>query len=113
MPQKPTYKQLEERIKKLEKKLVDCGRIEEALRKSEARFRSFLDNLGDVAYEVDANGVITYANKMAEETTGMSLKDLLGKSFLPLFIEQRFSHGIMMVQILVPGVAVQTQKRVY
>ena len=88
MPQKPTYKQLEQRIKKLEKKLIDCGRIEEALRKSEVRFRSFLDNLGDVAYEVDAKGTITYANKMAEKATGISLGDLLGKSFLPLFVEE-------------------------
>ena len=87
MPQKPTYKQLEKRIKKLEEKLIDCGRIEEALRKSEARFRSFLDNIGDIAYEVDAEGTITYANKMAEETTGMSLEDLLGKNFFALFVE--------------------------
>ena len=86
MPQKPTYKQLEERVNKLEEKLIDCGRIEEALRKSEARFRSFLDNIEDIAYEVDAKGTITYANKMAEKTMGMSLEDLLGKSFFALFV---------------------------
>ena len=61
---------------------------EEALRESEERFRSFLDNLGDVAYEVDDSGGITYANNMAEKMTGMSLEDLLGQHFIPLFTEE-------------------------
>ncbi|HID29015.1 MAG TPA: PAS domain S-box protein, partial [Desulfobacterales bacterium] len=61
---------------------------EGTLRKSEERFRSFLDNIGDIAYEVDAKGTITYANKMAEKTTGMSLEDLLGKNFFALFVEE-------------------------
>lgn len=60
---------------------------QEALRNSERRFRNFLDNLGDAAYEADTSGNITYANKMSETITGMPLQDIVGKPFLPLFTE--------------------------
>ncbi len=62
--------------------------MEKALRESEKQFRDFLDNLGDVAYKADAFGNITYTNKAAETLTGLPLKKLIGKSFLPLFEEK-------------------------
>ncbi len=52
------------------------------------RFRSFLDNLGDVAYEADTSGNVTYANKMVEKITGILLKDIIGNPFLPLFTKE-------------------------
>jgi PAS domain S-box-containing protein len=58
---------------------------EEALRTSEERFRNFLDNLGDIAYETDASGNVTYANKVSEKITGVPLEDITGRPFLPLF----------------------------
>jgi PAS domain S-box-containing protein len=57
-------------------------------RESEEKFRNFLDNLGDVAYEADASGNVTYANKMAEKITGIPLKGIIGKPFLPLFTKE-------------------------
>ena len=80
--------QLLKRNEQLKLEIKHRKRAEDALRKSGERFRSFLDNLGDVAYEVDSNGIITYANKMAEKMTGLSLEDLLGKHFIPLFTEE-------------------------
>jgi PAS domain S-box-containing protein len=60
-------------------------KMEKALRESEKKFKDFLDNLGDAAYEVDTIGNITYANKVAETLTGLPLKKLIGKPFPPLF----------------------------
>ena len=54
----------------------------------DAKFRNFLDNLGDVAYEADTSGNVTYANKEAEKITGILLKDIIGKPFLPLFTKE-------------------------
>ena len=62
--------------------------MEKALRKSEKKFKDFLDNLGDAAYETDAFGNITYTNKAAEGLTGLPLKKLIGKPFRPLFEEK-------------------------
>lgn len=60
--------------------------MERALRSSEKRFRDFLDNLGDTAYELDAFGNITYVNRAAEALTGLPIKELIGKPFLPMFV---------------------------
>ena len=64
------------------------NKMEKALRESEKKFKDFLDNLGDAAYEADAFGNITYTNNAAETLTGLLLKKLIGKPFLPLFEEK-------------------------
>jgi PAS domain S-box-containing protein len=66
-----------------ERKLVNDGK-----NAPDAKFRNFLNNLGDVAYETDASGNVTYANKVAEKITGIPSKDIIGKSFLPLFTKE-------------------------
>jgi PAS domain S-box-containing protein len=68
--------------------ISECKHAEERIHKNNAKFRNFLDNLGDIAYEADTSGNITYANKMAEKITGILLKDIIGKPFLPLFTEE-------------------------
>jgi PAS domain S-box-containing protein len=66
-----------------ERKLVNNGK-----NAPNAKFRNFLDNLGDVVYETDASGNVAYTNKVAEKITGIPLKDIIGKSFLPLFTKE-------------------------
>ena len=62
--------------------------MEKELRHSEQKYRAFLDDLGDIAYEADLQGNITYANKTAERIAGIPLEDIVGKSFLSLFTEE-------------------------
>jgi PAS domain S-box-containing protein len=66
-----------------ERKLVNDGK-----NTPNTRFRNFLNNLGDVVYETDASGNVTYTNEAAEKITGIPLKDIIGKSFLPLFTKE-------------------------
>jgi len=51
-------------------------RAEEALRRSERRFRETCDLLPDMVYEADAALRMTYANRAAMETLGHTLEDI-------------------------------------
>ena len=85
MSEKPTYEELEQRVKLLEKGAAKFDLNDTAPRKTEERFRMFLNNLGDIAYETDSSGNLTYANKITEVITRVPLKDMIGHPFLPLF----------------------------
>jgi len=76
---------------------------EEALRESEEKFRNFLENLGDAAYQTDSSGKVTYANKASEIITGMPLKDIIGKPFLPLFTKESQEIAIDVYQRTLNG----------
>ena len=82
---------------------TELRRAEDALRKSEARFRNFLDNLGDIAYQTDADGNVTYANKMGEKLSGVSLENALGKPFLPYVSKESRKEAIDMFQGILKG----------
>lgn len=103
MAKKLTYEELEGRVKELEKKVLERNRAEEVLRESEEKFRNFLDNLGDAAYETDSSGNVTYANKMSEIITGVPLKDIIGKPFLPLFTKESQKMAIDVYQRTLNG----------
>jgi PAS domain S-box-containing protein len=77
--------------------------LEDVLRASERRFRRFLENLADAAYEADAHGNITYTNRMGEVLSGVPLKDLLGNPFLPLFTKQSQEVAIDVYQKTLRG----------
>ena len=72
----------------------DMKKAQLALQKSEERFRDFLENLADAAYEVDSLRNITYVNKMAQELVGVPMEEIIGRSFLPLFTEESQSLAL-------------------
>jgi PAS domain S-box-containing protein len=55
--------------------------------KSEQAMR-FLENITDIAYETDSHGNVSFVNNAVEKITGFTVAEILGKSFLPLFVEQ-------------------------
>jgi PAS domain S-box-containing protein len=77
--------------------------MERRLKRSEDRYRSFLDNLGDAAYEADLNGNITYANRMCEIVSGIPLKEIIGKPFLPAFTDKSQKKAIEVFQRTLNG----------
>jgi len=60
-------------------------KIEMVVLKHAEWYRNFLESLNDVVFEGDNSGNMTYVNKMGESITGVLLKDIIGKSFLPSF----------------------------
>ena len=87
----------------LENRNDELLKAQEALRNREKRFRNFLDNLGDAAYETDSSGNVTYGNKTAEIITGVPLKDIIGKPFLPLFTAESQKIAIDVYQRTLNG----------
>ena len=85
MVKKPAYDKLEQMIKELNQEAVKRKQAEEELRESEKRYRSFLNNIVDGAYETDDMVNVRYANEAVEKIIGKPLKDIIGKAFLPLF----------------------------
>ena len=65
-------------------------KAEEALKES----KMFLDNMSDIAYMADDQGNVTWVNAAIERITGLSAEEIMGKPFLPLFIES--DHASLM-----------------
>lgn len=53
---------------------------EEALKQSEARFRSLVDNSGDIVWRMDLQGRFTFVSSAAKKLAGYEPEELLGQS---------------------------------
>jgi two-component system cell cycle sensor histidine kinase/response regulator CckA len=80
MAGKPTYKELEQRIKALAKEASELKRTEEALRKSEERYRNLFDTVSDFIYTHDLNGCFLTVNRGGAQTLGYKPEDMVGRS---------------------------------
>ena len=66
--------------------ITERKEIEEALRKSEERFRQVVENAEEWIWEVDAKGLFTYLSPVVERILGVKPEDMLGKThFYDLF----------------------------
>ncbi|NOY88999.1 MAG: PAS domain S-box protein, partial [FCB group bacterium] len=54
---------------------------EEALRSSEEKFRTMVENSNDLIWMTDTEGKLTYANKRAEEIVGYKVSEVLNREF--------------------------------
>ena len=79
MADKPTYEELEERVKKLEKKVLSFKQIEASLRESEATLKSIF-SAAPTGIGMVCDRVIQQANERLCELLGYSIGELLGKS---------------------------------
>ena len=70
--------ELRQRIADLEKLEVKRKRTEEALRKSEERYRTILDNIEDGYFEVDIAGNFTFFNGFLCRMLGYSIDEMIG-----------------------------------
>jgi PAS domain S-box-containing protein len=71
--------ELHQRIAELEASEIKRKEIEKALQKSEERFRQIAECSGEFIWEIDVNGLYTYANPVVEEILGYRPEELIGK----------------------------------
>jgi len=67
--------------------VTEQRRMEEALRKSEERFRTVLDEMEDSYFELDIAGNFTFVNDALCRTMGYSREEILGKNYRMLTAE--------------------------
>jgi PAS domain S-box-containing protein len=60
--------------------VVEAAIAREELRKSEERFRSLVETTSDWVWEVDANGVYTYASPRVQDLLGYQPEELIGRT---------------------------------
>jgi len=77
MTEKPPYKELEQRIKELEKEASDHKQAKKALRVSEQKYRHLTESLLDTVYEFDRDGRFTYVNEAGTHMFGYSKQEIL------------------------------------
>jgi len=87
MNHKPTYEELEKRIRELEKSEADRKRIQDDLHESEKKYRLIIENQTDLVVQVDNDGRFIFVSPSYCKIFGKSEKELIGKSFMPLVHE--------------------------
>jgi PAS domain S-box-containing protein/putative nucleotidyltransferase with HDIG domain len=75
--------------------VTDRRRAEEAILASEERFRNLVEATSDWVWEVDPNGIYTYASSKACEVLGYEVSEIIGRSifdFMPSRESNRFAR---------------------
>jgi len=78
---KPLNKKLRQRRKGHVEKAVDFSRVEEILRESEERFRSFYDRTPLGYHALDENGLFVEVNQAWLDILGYTREEVIGRSF--------------------------------
>ena len=79
---------VEKRTKELQNEVIGHQKIEEALRKSEQRFRDVSENAMEWIWEVDAEGKYTYSSSVVERILGYKPEEIIEKHFYDLFLPE-------------------------
>jgi PAS domain S-box-containing protein len=76
-------------------------RRSQQFRKSERRYQTMLDTVGDVVYTLDSEGVVTTANDAAVQTTGYDRAELVGEHVSTVLDDADVAAGERLIQELV------------
>jgi PAS domain S-box-containing protein len=80
MADKPTYEELEQRVKDLEKQAVECKRANEALRVSALAWQTLFDAVTDSVFLIDLEGKILLCNKATVNFLGKPINEIVGNT---------------------------------
>ena len=90
MPEKPTYEELVQRVRELERAEIENKKIEKALKENESRYRDLFENLYDgvAVYTAENDGNdfrFVDMNEAGQFLSNVKKEDIIGKSVARLF----------------------------
>jgi PAS domain S-box-containing protein len=91
MPEKPTYQELEKRVRDLEAEAKKHKSVEQALRESEQKFSQIVNGNSIPTLVIDIDHITTHCNKAYEILTGISASEIIGtqNQWVAFYPEQR------------------------
>lgn len=109
---KPTYENLEQRIRMLEEESLRGRQTETALRASEQRFRDLVELAVDGILLGAPDGVITGANSSVLKILGMEKDDLIGKHIREIFPPHVLDGKPLRFDLLHEGKTIVTDREI-
>ena len=110
MGAKPTFEELERKIKALEKTVADARHVEDALKESkerlkasEEKYRALLNYAVDGMIVSDIEGVFLDVNRKTEELLGYTREELLGMKFTEIHPKEELEKVTAAFQAMVEG----------
>ncbi len=103
MPEKMTYKQLQQEIQNLKREASQLMQVKEALRESEEKYRDLVEDISDVVYAADHNGVITFISPVIENVAGYSPSEVVGRPLTDFIHPEDLSRVTAQFQKLISG----------
>ncbi len=88
MSNKPTYEELEQRVKKLEQGAIKNKQAEEDLKEREEKYRLLAEISNDFIVIIGFDGYLTFANNAALKATGFEKSELLKTHYSDLIPEE-------------------------
>ena len=112
MPRKPTYEEIEQRLKDLDKESVNCKRTEEALQKSEKRFKNVTNSIEELLVLLDQNFKVQLINSKLAKAYNVSLDEYAEKHCYELFYGRNdICEGCPAIKVLNEGKVIRAALR--
>jgi len=77
----------------LQQEIVHRKQAQEALSKSEAKYRDLVESANCVVLEMDTSGNVTFINKYAQEFFGYNESEILGRNVIGTIVPEKDSMG--------------------
>lgn len=78
--------------------------MEEAMRESEEKYRDLAENAADMQLLMDLRGNLTYMSKSAEDETGYTREEIVGRSIRELLTQESYKIAVERIKKRVEGI---------